>query len=67
MQDLHNIVEKLSQLKDMEAERRGVVVVLIAQLHSTKPNSVSAQSQILLMMCRRFPMVRISDSGSDWK
>ena len=45
MQDLHNTVEKLSQLKDMEA----------------------VQSQILLVMCRRFPMVRISDSGSDWK
>ena len=32
--------------------RRGVVVTNTAQLHSTKPNSGSAQVQILIMKCR---------------
>lgn len=45
--DQPNIVEKLSQLKDIEAARRDVVVVLTAQLHSTKPIlSFSAGSNI---------------------
>ena len=30
-------------------------------------NSGSAQVQILLVACRRFEMVRISDNGLDWK
>lgn len=42
-----NIVEKLSQLKDIEAARRDLVVVLTARLHSTKPIlSFSAGSNI---------------------
>ena len=41
----------------------GVVVITTAQLHSTKPGS--AQVQILLEVCRRFAMVRISDNCPD--
>ena len=46
---------------------RGVVVITAAQIHSTKPNSDSAQVQTLLAACRRFAMVRISDNGPGWK
>ena len=47
--------------------RWGVVVITTAQLHSTKPELSSAQVQILFMACRRFAIVKISDSGPGWK
>ena len=43
--------------------RCGVVVITTAQLHSSKPELSFAQVQILLAACRRFAMVRTSDSG----
>ena len=48
--------------------RRRAVVVATAQLHSTKSelyNQGLAQVQILLAVCRRFPMV--GKSGLRWK
>ena len=51
----------------MKNLRRGVVVIAAAQLHSTNLKSGSAQVQILLAVCRRFEMVRISDGGPGWK
>ena len=45
----------------------GVVVIATAQLHQLSLNSGSAQVQILLVACRRFEMVRISDNGPGWK
>ena len=40
--------------------RRGVVVITTAQLPSTKP-------ELMLTVCWRFAMVRISSSGPGWK
>ena len=45
----------------------GVVVITMAQLHSTKPEVGSAQDQILFAVCWKFEMVSISDNGPSWK
>ena len=45
--------------------RRGEVVINIAQFHSKKAGS--AQVQILFVMCWRFAMLGMSDSGPGWK
>ena len=47
--------------------RRGVVVIITTQLSEQSLNTGSAQVQILLAVCRRFTMVRISDNGPSWK
>ena len=47
--------------------QRGVVVITTAHLYQLGLNSVSAQVQTLLTACRRFAMVRISDSGPGFK
>ena len=47
-----------------------VVVLWLSLLHNfiqQSLNSGSAQLQALLALCRRFMMVRISDSGPGWK
>ena len=44
-----------------------IVVIITAQLHSSKPELSSAQVQTLLAACRRFAMVRISGNGPGWK
>ena len=51
----------------IEMNFRLVVVITNAQIHSTKPELGSAQVQSLLVACRRFAIVRISDNGSGWK
>ena len=43
--------------------RGGVVLATTAQLHSTKPDLGFARVQTLLLACRRFWMVMISDNG----
>ena len=43
-----------------------LVVINIAQLHSTKFELIFEQVQILLALFRRIAIVRISDSGSGW-
>ena len=42
------------------------MVTTTAQLRSTSLKLGSAHVQILLEVCRRFAMVRISDIGPDW-
>ena len=54
---------------DTTIKQRGAAVQL-SVLHNfiqLSLNSGSAQAQILLAVCRRFVMVRISDNGPDWK
>ena len=49
---------------------RGAVVQWLSLLHRFNQrnlNSSSAQVQTLLVACRRFAMVRISDNGPGWK
>ena len=43
------------------------VLITPAQIPSTKPKSISAQVQVLLGACQRFAMMRISESGPNWK
>ena len=48
----------------------GIMVQWLSLLHNfiqQSLNSGSAQVQILLVVCRRFVMVRISDNGPGWK
>ena len=42
---------------------RGVVLATTAQLHLTKPDLGFARVQTLLVACRRFRMVMISDNA----
>ena len=51
----------------LKLDHRGVVVIITAQLQSTKPELSFAQVQVLLAACRRFEMVRTSDNGPVWK
>ena len=49
--------------------KTSAVVQWLSLLHNfiqQSLNSGSAQAQILLAACRRFAMVRISDSGPGW-
>ena len=46
----------------------GVVVIITAQLHSTKLElKFCAGSNPALVACQRFEMLRISDNGPSWK
>ena len=46
--------------------RRGVVVITIAQLHSTKPELRFCAGSNPARGVSRFAMVRISDNGPGW-
>ena len=59
---LSNSAVKLITHKNLNPSH-GVVDITTAQIHSNKPDSGSVQFQTLLMMCRRFAMVRISDNA----
>ena len=50
-----------------DSRRRGVVVISTLQPHSTVPELMFWQVQNLLLACRRFTMVRISDNRHGWK
>ena len=67
--DYITVNKQLHKISVQYKWRRVVVVINTVQLHSTKPelNSGSAQVQILLVTCRRFEMVRISENGHGWK
>ena len=53
---------------EIQLESSAVVAITTVQLYLTNPElRDSVQVQILLAVCRRFEMVRISDNGPGWK
>ena len=64
---LHNIFIFLIMLASILPWRHGVVVINTAQLQSTESELRFCEVQILLVVCHRFAMVKISDNGHSWK